>query len=157
MAAAVAGSATFRLSSVAEMREHAGALFREHYDEIARNKAVMVLSPDWPKYEAMEQAGLLLALSAWIGDELVGYSVGFITAHLHYSELRYYQNDVLFVARPHRASRLGLRLIAETEERAAAQGARLVVWHAKQGTALDALLPRLGYGVQDIIYSREVW
>jgi hypothetical protein len=32
----------------------------------------------------------------------------------------------------------------------------MIVWHAKQGTALEAILPRIGYGVQDILFSKEL-
>ena len=68
----------------------------------------------------------------------------------------YCHNDVLFVAKEYRRGRLGLGLIRATEREAKKRGAQMVSWHAKQGTALEALMPRLGYGVQDIIYSREV-
>ena len=131
-------------------------LFREHYDEVARNKRVMVLKPDWLRYKALEQMDSLLMLAAWKDSMLVGYAASFIVTHLHYSDMLYVQNDVLFVAREHRNSRLGMRLIRETERIAADRGADLVMWHAKEATALAQILPRLGYGVQDIVFSREV-
>lgn len=143
-------------STVAEMEANAGDLFAAHYDEIARNKRVMRLSPDWLRYKALEQSGSLLLLAAWAGDCIIGYSASFVVTHLHYSELLYCHNDVLFVAKEYRRGRLGLGLIRATEREAKKRGAQMVSWHAKQGTALEALMPRLGYGVQDIIYSREV-
>lgn len=139
--------------------EHIGAvgeLLRAHWLEIAKNKTLMVLKPDTERYAVLEQAGLLLALGAFDGDVMVGYSVSFIGPHLHYADLVYAQNDVLFVAQPHRLGRTGYRLIQATELLAKARGAQMLIWHAKQGTTLDALLPRLGYGVQDILYSKEL-
>lgn len=131
-------------------------LFREHYDEIARNKRVMVLKPDWLRYKALEQMDSLIMLGAWQDGMLVGYAASFITTHLHYSDMLFVQNDVLFVAREHRRSRLGIRLIRETERIASESGADLIMWHAKESTALAQILPRLGYGVQDIVFAREV-
>lgn len=145
-----------RTSTVSEMLANAGELFEEHWDEIALNKQVMVLKPDEDRYRAMEQAGSLLILAAWEGEALVGYSVNFIVNHLHYADLRLCSNDLLFITRSKRAGRLGLKLIRETEKRAAEMGARLMLWHAKQDTALAAMMPKMGYGVQDIIFSKEI-
>lgn len=145
-----------RLSNVSEMLANAGELFEEHWDEIALNKQVMILKPDEARYRAMEQAGSLMILAAWEGDELVGYSVNFIVNHLHYADLRLCSNDLLFITRSKRAGRLGLKMIRETEKRAAEMGAQLMLWHAKPDTALAVMMPKMGYGVQDIIFSKEI-
>lgn len=142
--------------SVSEQIGQAGELMREHWLELAKNKVLMVLKPDAARYRAMEQAGLILALGAFDGDVLVGYSVGFIGPHLHYADLVVVQNDVLFIAKSHRLGRTGYRLIQATEQLAKSRGAQMLVWHAKEDTPLDSLLPRLGYGVQDILYSKEL-
>jgi len=139
-----------------EMLENAESLFAEHWDEIALNKKVMVLKPDAERYLAMEASGGLFILAAYSDDELVGYSVNFTMQHLHYSDLCVASNDLLFVSRGHRKSRVGLQLIKATEKLAKDRGASLVLWHAKPDTALVELMPRLGYGVQDIIFSREL-
>lgn len=132
-----------------------GSLFQQHWDEIALNKNLMVLKPDREQYEAIEALGRLLVLAVFDAvGEMVGYSVTIVMPHLHYADLRVASNDVLFVSKPYRRTRLGLQLIRETEEKAKARGARLMLWHAKQGTALEALMPKLGYGVQDVVFSR---
>lgn len=132
------------------------SLFSEHWDEVALNKQVMVLKPDLQRYEAMGANGNLLVLGAWDGDELVGYSVNFVMQHLHYKDLRICSNDLLFVAQAHRKGRVGLRLIRATEEHARAAGAELMLWHGKPNTALVELMPALDYGVQDIIFSKQL-
>lgn len=142
--------------SVSEHIDQVGELLHEHWLELAKNKTLMVLKPDTARYRAMEQAGLALALGAFDGDVMVGYSVSFIGPHLHYADLVFAQNDVLFIAQSHRLGRTGYRLIQATEQMAKARGAQMLVWHAKQDTPLDSLLPRLGYGVQDILYSKAI-
>lgn len=145
-----------RLSNVDEMLANAGNLFSEHWEEIALNKQVMVLKPDEAKYRTLEANGTLLILGAFDGDRVVGYSVNIVTNHLHYADLTVCNNDLLFVTEDKRCGRLGLQLIRETEKAAKQRGANLMLWHAKPGTALEKMMPRLGYGVQDIIFSIQI-
>lgn len=144
-----------RETTVDEILAHC-ELLAAHWEEIALNKQVMKLSPDADKYRTMDSQGMLLMLGAYVDGELVGYSVNFLMHHLHYAELRVCSNDLLFIVKEHRQGKLGVQLIKRTEEEAKARGAQMVLWHAKPGTALEALMPRLGYGVQDIIFSKEV-
>lgn len=143
-------------STVADKITQCGALLDEHWHESARNKHLMVLKPDLARYEALEAAGALLGLFAYVDGEIVGYSVNVLSPHLHYVDLVCAHNDVLFIAKSHRNSPLGLRLIRATRRAAAARGAHLMLWHAKEGTPLSQILPKLGCKVQEIIYSEEL-
>lgn len=139
------------------LEREGGDMLRAHYDEVALHKDLMVLRPRWEVYHLMQEAGTLFALGARVDGLLVGYSASFIADHLHYASLRYAQNDVLFVAPEHRKTRLGIRLISETETEAKARGARMMLWHAKPQTPLDFLLSRSDrYSVQDVIYSKRL-
>ena len=106
---------------------------------------------------ALEDAGLLVTLYMWDGDELIGYSCSFLSTHLHYSGLYYAHNDVLYLRPECRCAALGKQLIAATEKAVGDRGARMMTWHAKPNTALDKLLGGdFAYGVQDIMYTREL-
>jgi len=145
-----------KLATVDEMLAEASVLFEEHYEEIARNKQVMKLKPDEKTYYQMEKSNRIFILSARQDDALIGYSVNFVTNHLHYADLKLAQNDLLFISKEHRGGRLGLKLIRETENHATTLGCKLMLWHCKENTTLSAIMPRLKYGVQDIIYSKEL-
>jgi len=145
-----------KLATVNEMLAKASVLFEEHYEEIARNKEVMKLKPDEKAYRNLEEANQIFILSAWQDDVLIGYSVNFVLNHPHYADLLLAQNDLLYIKKEMRGSRAGLKLIKETETHATSLGCKLMLWHAKENTALGAILPRLKYGVQDIIYSKEL-
>ena len=145
-----------KLATVDEMLAEAQTLFDEHYEEIARNKHVMVLKPDEETYRKSEEMGTIFILSARQNDQLIGYSVNFVTNHLHYADLKLAQNDLLFISKEHRGGRIGLKLIKETEKHATLLGCKLMLWHAKESTTLAHMLPRLKYGVQDIIFSKEL-
>ena len=143
-------------TTIADKIEHCASLLDAHWEESARNKHLMVLKPDVARYAAMEAAGALLSLVAYIDGEVVGYSVNIITPHLHYSDMICCMNDVLFTAKEHRQSPLGLKLIRDTERAAKARGAQLMLWHAKEDTSLSCILPKMGCKVQEITYSKEL-
>lgn len=145
-----------RPTTYAEVAAKAAHLFVEHWDEVALNKQVMALKPDAKRYQQLEEAGVFFALAAFDGDELVGYSGNFISNHIHYADLVYVNNDVLFVTKGHRNSPLGLKLIRETEREARRRGGSLMLWHAKEQTTLASIMPKLDYRVQDIIFSKEL-
>lgn len=145
-----------RLSNVSEMLANAQEMFVEHWDEIALNKRVMKLKVDEDRYKALEATGSMLILGAYDGEALIGYSVNFMINHLHYADLKICSNDVLFIKKEYRQGRLGLMMIAETERQAKEMGAELILWHAKKDTALEAIMPKIGYGIQDIIFSKEL-
>jgi GNAT superfamily N-acetyltransferase len=145
-----------RRSSVDEMLQNGQELFAQHWDEIARNKDVMVLKPDEAAYRRMEEAGSLLILAAVKAGRIVGYSVNFIVRHPHYADLMVCQNDLLFIDQAHREGGAGIRLMRRTEQEGKKRGCRLMLWHAKESTPLAAMLPRMGYGVQDVVFSKQL-
>lgn len=153
---AIVRNLEIRPTTVADLMTNGADLFQQHWNEIALNKQLMVLSPDRARYEALEAGGNLIVLGAYENNALVGYSVSFVTSHFHYSDLTIAQNDLLFLVTRLRGTRLGLDLIYETEREASAKGAKMMLWHAKPNTTLQELMPRLGYGIQDIIFSKAI-
>jgi predicted GNAT superfamily acetyltransferase len=150
-------SSTYEIveSSIAALQE-AHPLFVRHYDELTTNKGLMVLKPDWGRYFVLEEAGKLLVLVAYAGDDMVGYSVNLLDTNLHYADLAVCTNDLLFVLPEHRVSPLGLRLMKHTREGGRRSGAAMMVWHAKEHSPLSKLLSRKQLKVQDIIYSEPL-
>ena len=145
-----------KLSTIADIDGRTDSLFQEHYEEIARNKEIMKLKPNRPMYHALEETGALFLHAAMQGDDFIGYSINIVQHHLHYADLKYCQNDVLFIKKEFRGGRIGLRLMKATENHAKSLGCKLMLWHCKPDTPLNEILPRLKYGVQDVIYSKEI-
>lgn len=131
-------------------------LLTRHWDELVTRKDVMVLNPDYNKYEKLELMGVLISLAAYHNGLLVGYSVNFLQKHLHYADLLCGYNDLLYIDEEHRRGSLGLNLIRETQRVLKERGAKLMLWHARVNTKLSAILPKLGCDVQEIIYSKEL-
>lgn len=118
-------------------------LLDEHWQEVAKNKELMKLNPDWDKYRELDEAGKLTnCIAVDGGGSCVGYTVNFIVPHVHYKDLMVAYNDVIYLSPEYRASRVALRLMQETSRTAKAAGAQLLLWHAKPGTALDLTLAK---------------
>jgi GNAT superfamily N-acetyltransferase len=152
------GSTTRSIISVGAIEgyELVKHLLPAHFDEIARFKEISVIKPDLARYANADKDNRFIGLIAMIGVEIVGYSANFLTHNLHYMDLTICQNDVLYVVPEHRASRVGLSLIRQTIRCAQERGLKLMVWHAKTDTALNQLLPRLGYEVLDVIWAKRI-
>ena len=129
-------------------------LFVDHWDESAKNKELMLLKPDKAKYKYLEDQGVLFCLFAYKNEVIVGYSVNILNTHLHYSDLHFAQNDIIFVHPDYRNSPLGIKIIKETEKAVKAKGIPLMIWHAKKDSPLDAILPRLGCTHHENIYTK---
>jgi len=143
----------FHVLTAEQFFDQAVDLLVEHREELATDKALMVLKPDFDKYYAMDDLGALLVIGAYRGGRLIGYSVNIISQNLHYADLRQCQNDVLFLTKDERRGSAGLRLIRKTQEMARLEGAKIMLWHAKPETNLDQLMPRMGGAVQDVIWK----
>lgn len=146
----------FKTLTIAELTNepNIAGLFHAHWDEIALNKQLMKLNPLLDKYFHIESQGMLFAVGAYIEGALVGYSVNFLTQHLHYADLWVCNNDIVFVRKDVRQSGIGMGLIRYTESLAKERGAQMMLWHAKEHSQLAELMPRIGYGVQDIVFSK---
>lgn len=142
------------LGSILDVIDNAEALFTAHFDEIALHKERLILSPDRERYQLLENAGALFTLIVRDdSDAIAGYAVTVVVRHMHYDML-YAQNDVIFLRDDLRRSGVGVDLIRAAEVEAKSRGAVVLAWHAKQGTALERLLPALGYGVQDVVFDK---
>lgn len=134
-----------------------GDLMRDHWAEVGSHQNVRAMQIPRDKYATLEAQGALLSLFAYDDEgRIVGYSTNVVTMNMHAADCRFVQNDALYLAKDHRKGLAGVRLMKETEKAAKRLGAKLMVWHAKESTGLDKLLPLLGYGVLDVMYSKEI-
>lgn len=139
-----------------DIRVEVSSLLEMHSQELNLDKELQVLNPDWEMYRLATDLGKMFTLEARVNGVLVGYSANVLQNHPHYKDLRVSSNDVLFLHPDYRGSSVGGRLLLATERTAKEHGAQAHSWHAKPGTALDAILSNSGYRVQDIIYTKRL-
>lgn len=140
--------------NIAEHVDRCLALLDENWAETGFD---FPLDPDRRQYIAAQEAGILFALAAFDGEEVVGYSTAFVSPHHFNPAVVMCHSDALFVARSHRDSSAGARLIAETERVARERGAHRMLWHTRAGTALaDVLSSRPAYQPADVVVVKDL-
>jgi hypothetical protein len=130
-------------------------LIEEHYHEIAKYKDIP-LEPDWACYKAMETLGVLKIFTCRDEDTnaLIGYSIYFVRAHIHYKTCLTAQQDILFIRKEYRGK--GMRFIKWCDEQLKAMGVQMTIHHVKAAHNFGPMLERIGYELMDLIYTRRL-
>lgn len=147
---------TFQTESWRGCRDGDDHVLKRHYEEIAHNKQDIKLDPDWARYDAMEQAGNLIAYTARDEGKLVGYSVFFVNYHIHYNSTLVGQNDVLYLLPEYRKGMTGIRLIKYSIAQLEARGVDKIHWHVKFDHDFRVILERLGFVSEEVIVSKVI-
>lgn len=95
-------------------------------------------------YRRLEAAGLLTIFAARAGGRLIGFIFVLATVLPHYAKL-IAVSESFFVAKAHRMSGAGVKLLKAAEDRARELGAAGPLVSAPTGGHLAEVMPRLGY------------
>lgn len=110
----------------------------EQYAQECANPTMGAPAPDREQYEALAKIGMLHALGAYQGDELVGFISYLLTPMMHFSSCAA-TTESLFLSPEHRHGLLGVRLIKAALTQAVSQGAKGLYVTAPAGSQLEKL------------------
>jgi N-acetylglutamate synthase-like GNAT family acetyltransferase len=96
------------------------------------------------QYKLLESHGLMRFLSAWRGQELVGFATVVATIAPHYGK-KVATTETLFLSESARDGGAGLDLLKLAEQTASEMGAVGFFVSAPVGGALSKILPRVGF------------
>lgn len=119
------------------------ALTEEYVDE-SHSFELPTPSAQWDQYKNMESIGLLSAISAFIGNELIGFVTVIISVLPHHGKT-IAVTESIFVTKAHRKSGAGLALIRAAESLAKEKGSPCLMVSAPHGGLLEKVMPRIGY------------
>ena len=145
---------TFARELLCEVVQEVQPLLQQHYAELTLHKDVVKLDPQWEQYALLEQLERFVVFTVRDDGALVGYAAFFVMKHLHYAGLVHAQNDVLFLARPHRRGTTALRFLAYCEEQLRAIGAHKLTYHVKFSLDWRPILHRQGYQDEEIMCGK---
>lgn len=138
---------------VAEMEP----LLAMQYEELTLHKEVVKLAPRWSTYLTLQEIGMLHVLTARLGGKtLVGYSLFFVSAHMHYAALKVATNDVFYILPDHRRGPAALRFLRFTRDYLKGLGVHKIAYHCKAGNNLCAILKRLGYSHEEEVVAEII-
>jgi len=134
-------------------------LFREHWREIALNRDVVSLDPDWERYLALEHAGLLHILTVRVSGALVGYVFVCVGPHLHYASTAWAVVDMFWLNPVYRFGWTGVRMMRDLEKGVRNLGAKVLhishKLHVKDGR-VSSIFRRLGYRPIEEIWAKTL-
>lgn len=147
-----AGKLLFAVEQFKDAIDEARPLLRRHWEEIAKNKALLKLDPDMETYDRIGEN--LLLITARRDGHLVGYFLWFLIKHPHYKHVSVAEEDLHFLLPEYRRGLAGYMLMKAACQAAFESGAKLLVAREKIGHEHPAIMKRLGFVPTDIVYTR---
>ncbi len=126
--------------------------------EYAAESAIDGMPPPTGKmetYRALHAAEVLHIFGAWLDDALVGFIFVLAAPLPHYSVIMAV-SESFFVAKAHRASGAGIKLLRMAEDKAREIGSPGLLVSAPYAGKLFEVLPRCGYVETSRIFFKKV-
>jgi hypothetical protein len=147
---------TFQEEPWAAIRGEVSALWQQHYDEIAEDKDLVPLDPDWDKYDALANLGKLVIVTARRERELVGYVFSVVDTHLHYKSTLFSMSDIYWLDRAHRGGRTALRLFQAAERVLAGRGVVKMLSNTKLAHDQGRLFGAMGWREAERLFVKTI-
>lgn len=146
----------YAIEKISDIQQELQPLLDLHWQQIALNKDKIKLKPDWQKYIAMNNAGLLFLYSARQDGKLVGYFVLTASTSMHYADHLFAICDIIFIHPDYRRGSAGAKLIKFAEKHLKSIGVSCIYINTKIHAPFDALLDKLQYTCIERVYSKYI-
>ena len=143
----------YAIENLAKVRHEIEPLLEQHWQEIALNKDIIKMNPDWEAYARLDAVNSLRIYTARKDDQLMGYFVVLVSKSLHYRDHLFANNDVIFLSKSARKGLTGVKLIKYAIESLAAEGITKLHINTKAHQPFDAILERLKFEAIERVYS----
>lgn len=146
---------TAQVELLKDMLPEIKGLLPKHWDELALNKDKVPLKPDYARYIALEELGIMCTVVLRENGVAIGYVIGLISPHLHYMSCLTYIMDILFVAPDKRQATGGMKLMAALLKELKRRGVQRAVFNTKVHHNISSLFIKFGGKHIEEIYS--IW
>lgn len=147
-------SITYQQEFLVNIQKELELLLTDHWEDVAVNKDVIKLNPDWDAYHNLEDSGALKIFTVRVDEKLVGYFVVILRNHIHYKDHLYAFNDALFLKHEYRKGLTGAKLMKFAEKCLKDDQVSVLVVNTKRHKPFDGLLEWLGYSHVENVYSK---
>jgi len=143
-----------QIEKFADFMEEFDQLCKQHWHEVARNREIIPLSPDYNQYLKLDEMGMLCCSTARDKGKLIGYCINIITPHMHYSKTIFALNDLLFVTRSKRGFFVGTELLKKAIDEMKKRNVKVFHMHAKIAHDIKPIMKRLDFIGIETIYEK---
>jgi hypothetical protein len=144
---------TFQVENSEKFIESAMPLLEGHYKEIAERTDVIKLNPNFDSYKLLEKKDALEIHTIRDDGKLIGYSLWFISKHIHYKDSLTVNSDILYINPDYRKGILGAKFIKWTTEKINERKPQRIMFHVKSAVDYSTILKRLGANHFESIYT----
>lgn len=109
----------------------------------------------WETYRALEGTGMLRVFSAVLDGQLIGF-ISILASRLPRYDVPIAVSESFFVAKAHRKTGAGLKLLKMAEDKARGLGSPGLLVSCPYGGDLFKVLPRVGYVETSRIFFKRV-
>jgi hypothetical protein len=129
-------------------------LFAMAYDEVEADPRE--LAPDWPRYAAIEQAGMIQFFTARFKGEPVGYCVVMVAPDLHHMGELVSVSDVVYMNPKYRNGFSFMRFLDFIQTSLAQKGVRNLDIHEKVCHEFSPILMKMGYTCKEKAWHKQL-
>lgn len=148
--------AIFCIEKFSDVYPEAHELLKQHWQEIAPYQDLFVLNPNTHFYLDTEKRGALFIVTARLNAKLIGYVVMIVAPHAHYKDVLMATDDIHFLHKDYRKSRIGLGMFRAAEGFMKDRGVKVMMLRTKAKHDHGAIFERMGYDLQDLVYTKRL-
>ena len=135
---------TFQKEPPEPFAREAVELFQKHYEEVAERQDVIALDPDIIRYKRLYKANAMEIHTARDDGKLIGYSIWFVTNHIHYKQSVTASSDVVYISPDYRKGMFGYKFLKWTTEEIKKRDPQRIIFHIKPFLDFGKIVERLG-------------
>ena len=139
------GRISFQEEKIRDVLEEMKPMLQDHWEELANNKDVRPLNPDYDRYIQLNNLDYIRMLTVRNGDKLIGYATFYVAHNLHYKDWMYASNDVYYLDPEYRQQRLGVAMFQAIEEWLQSMGVKNIVVQDKLHHSHESFFIKLGF------------
>lgn len=140
-----------------ELIEEISPLIYSNWYEV-ESKYEIPLDIDWNGYFTMDQAGMLLPVTARLDGVIVGYCMYLIAPSMHYRQTKMASTDVMFVDKTTRSSLASVcvKMTMFAEETLKSMGVCVMQQTVKSDKDFGRYFDRMGYEFTERFYQKRI-
>jgi hypothetical protein len=146
----------FKEEKLADCLEELKPLLKLHWEELANNKDIKALDPDYATYLCLNEINVVRVFTVRIDTKLVGYSIWIVNKHLHYKTWVYAVADVYWLHPDQRKTGVSYDFFFKTEDWLKSLGVKAIVVQDKLNHSHTSFFNRLGYTPIEQNYEKMI-
>ena len=145
---------SFQKERFSDILEELPEIFYRHWEEVALDRTVITLDPDWERYAQLDKMNQLHMMTVRDDGVLIGYFLAFVWPHIHYKSSMTAWSDIFYLMPEYRFGWTGYKLFKHAEKMLKVLGVQKSYVMTKRHIPLNMLMKRLGYRLIEKVYTR---